>query len=101
MDSDTRSGHDIKISSGKRRKVSYSEVEQKRCRTEQGELGECVVYLKPGAEGTIKADVRWHGGIYLGMRLRTEEHLIGTDHGVIKVRSIRRRGMTDLQWDNT
>ena len=30
---------------------------------------------------------------------RTEEYLVGTSLGVLKVRSIRRHGMKELQWD--
>ena len=57
------------------------------------------MYLRPQSEGKNKADVRWEDGIYLGMINRSEEYLVGTDKGVLKVRSIRRHGMRELQWD--
>ena len=57
------------------------------------------MYLKPGTEGRIKAGMRWDDGIYLGMRSRTEEYVIGTENGVIKVISIRRHGTEAMQWD--
>ena len=57
---------------------------EKRCRKDQGEIGSCVMCLKPGTEGKSKADVRWKYGIYLGMISRTEDYLVGTEHGVLK-----------------
>ena len=38
-------------------------------------------------------------GIFLGMRLRSDENLIGTTRGVIKRRTLRRR-LEEEQWDN-
>ena len=37
-------------------------------------------------------------GIFLGMRLRSDEILIGTTRGVIKTRTVRRR-VEEEQWD--
>ena len=70
------------------------------CRPDQGDIGECVMYLKPGSEGRSKADVMWKDGVYLGMISRTEEYWHGAEKGVIKVRTIIRPGMKDLQSDN-
>ena len=33
----------------------------KRCRREQVEFGECVMYLKPGTKGKYRGDSRWGG----------------------------------------
>ena len=38
-------------------------------------------------------------GIFLGMRLRSDENLIGTARGVIKTRTLRRR-VEEEQWDH-
>ena len=38
-------------------------------------------------------------GIFLGMRLRSDEILIGRDRGVIKTRTLRRR-VEEEQWDH-
>ena len=38
-------------------------------------------------------------GIFLGMRLRSDETLVGTTRGVIKMRTLRRR-VEEEQWDN-
>ena len=38
------------------------------------------------------------GGIFLGMRLRSDEILVGTARGVIKTRTLRRR-VEEEQWD--
>ena len=37
-------------------------------------------------------------GIFLGMRLRSDEIIIGTEKGVVKARSVRRRVASE-QWD--
>ena len=56
------------------------------------------MYLKPGTQGKSKADVRWSDGVYLGMVTRSDEYMIGTENGVITMRSIMRHGMKELQW---
>ena len=57
------------------------------------------MYLVPESEGKNKADVIWKEGIHLGMISRSEEYYIGTEEGVIKVRTIRRYGLKEQQWD--
>ena len=56
-------------------------------------------YLRPDTQGIHKADPRWETGVWLGMRDRTGEYLIGTSRGVIKVRTVRRKAEMDKQWD--
>ena len=80
-------------------KTPYCRIKGHECRREQAEFGECVHYLKPDSTGMHKADPRWDTGVWLGMRDRTGEYLIGTENGVIKVRTIRRKGMREQQWD--
>ena len=55
------------------------------------EFGECAWYLKPKSVRRNKADARWKDGIWLGIRDRSGESLVGAEHGVIKVRSVRRK----------
>ena len=61
------------------------------------QFGEKILYKT--AE-TIWSSSRKHGGhgIFLGMRLRSDEILIGTTRGVIKTRTLRRR-VEEEQWD--
>ena len=56
------------------------------------ECAECVWYLKPISAGECKADTDWEEGVWFGIRGRSGEVLVGTDEGVIKVRTVRRRG---------
>ena len=57
------------------------------------EFGECVWYLKPKTAGINKADVRWDDGVWLGIHDNSGEVYMGTRAGVIKVRTIRRKGI--------
>ena len=65
-------------------------------------FGECVHYIpmKTAAkkEQQGKLEDRMKTGIFLGLRLRSDEVIIGTDEGVIKARTIRRRPPGE-QWD--
>ena len=64
------------------------------------EFGEKVLYMpiKTEKRATSKAEPRMHEGIWMGLRQRTNEALIGTNRGVIRARTIRR--MTDdARWD--
>ena len=60
--------------------------------------------MHPGITGKHKMDSRWSSGIWLGMRERTNESIIGTNQGCLKVRSIKRKpdGLRwkGTQWDN-
>lgn len=55
-------------------------------------IGRNFWYSKPKSKGRDKLKVRWETGIFLGIRNSSNEVLIGTSEGVIKVRSIRRKG---------
>ena len=57
------------------------------------------MYLKPGTKGTYRGDSRWGEGIYLGMVESSEEYLIGTEKGVIKVRTVCRHGNKEGRWN--
>jgi len=43
--------------------------------------------------------VRWAEGVWLGVRDKSGDMYIGTDIGVIKVRSVRRKGTAQARWD--
>ena len=63
------------------------------------EFGECVWYLRPKSKGIHKLKSRWETGVYLGIRDESTEIFIGTEQGVIKVRTIRRKGSEEERWN--
>ena len=64
------------------------------------QFGEKVMYqpAQSGAGRLGKPDERYFGGIVLGMRLRSDEVIIGTEQRVIKGRSVC-RFPEGQQWD--
>jgi len=63
------------------------------------EFGESVWYLKPKSVGKEKLRTRWATGIWLGVRDESNEIFIGTEEGVIKVRTVRRKGTHEERWN--
>ena len=63
------------------------------------ESGECVWYMLSKDKGRGKLAPRWETGVYLGSSEISNEILVGTPEGVIKVRSFRRQGRTEDRWD--
>ena len=63
------------------------------------EIGEAVWYLRPKSAGKKKLKSRWSTGIWLGARDESNEILIGTEEGVIKVRTVRRKGTNEERWN--
>ena len=56
-------------------------------------------YLRPKSAGVAKFEERWERGIWLGSRDESGEAIVGTADGVLKVRSIRRKGEMSERWD--
>ena len=63
------------------------------------EFGECIWYLKPKSRGKMKAENKWRGGVWLGIREESGEYIIGTEKGTIKVRTVRRKGSEEDRWN--
>ena len=80
-------------------KTPIERIRGRKCIRAQIEFGECVMFLHPGTEGNDKADYRWGEGVYIGIRNRSEEYLIGTKEGVTKVRTVKRRATKEEQWN--
>ena len=57
------------------------------------------MYLKSKSVGRDKIDSRWEDGIWLGIREDTGESIIGTQEGVIKARSVRRKAIMSDRWN--
>ena len=56
-----------------------------------------MFYLKPKSKKLY--DTRWESGIWLGIREESGETFIGTDLGVIEVRSVRRKALEAERWN--
>ena len=63
------------------------------------EFGECIMYNPPGRKGNDKFMNRWEEGVWLGIADRTNEVIVGTSEGVIKVRDVRRHAADKDRWD--
>ena len=57
------------------------------------------MYNPPGRKGRDKFENRWEEGVWLGIADRTNEVIIGTSEGVIKVRDIKRHSIEKDRWD--
>ena len=83
---------------GKDGMTAYRRLKGRNCKKEVVETGESVWYLKPKSRGKRKLESRWTTGIWAGIRDETNEVMIGTDEGIIKVRTIRRKGSEEERW---
>ena len=65
------------------------------------QFGEKILYKPVKLSGHRRGNMEdtFLDGIFLGMRLRSDEILVGTARGVIKTRTLRRR-VEEEQWDN-
>ena len=65
------------------------------------QFGEKILYkpLKLSSHHRGNMEDHFLDGIFLGMRLRSDEILVGTARGVVKTRTLRRR-VEEEQWDN-
>ena len=84
---------------GKDGKTRHRRVRGRDFRKPLAEFGESVWYIRPKTKGKSKAMSRWETGIWLGVREESGEIYMGTDKGVIKVRSIKRKGSKEERWN--
>ena len=66
---------------------------------ERRNLGTHVGHLRPKSVGIDKVDARWESGVWLGVRDLSGEVDIGPSEGILKVRTVRRKGTTGERWD--
>ena len=79
-------------------RTPYERLKGKKMRTPIAEFGETVLYKVPDRGGDHqlgKVEARWGSGIWLGLRARSMEHLIGTEGGIRTARTIQRRPLSD------
>ena len=81
-------------------KTGYERLSGKTFKGERVELGKCVWYLKPKSKGLHKLSCRWDTGVWLGFRDESGEVFMGTPNGVIKVRTVRRKGSHEARWSD-
>ena len=70
-------------------------------KSSSAQFGEKILYKPLKLSGHHRGNMEdtFLGGIFLGMRLRSDEILVGTARGVIKTRTLRRR-VEEEEWDN-
>ena len=68
---------------------AWERVKGRACNRDIPDSGEKVMYLLPESVGVSKLDSRWSTGHFLGIRDESNELLIGTSQGVLKVGIIR------------
>ena len=83
-------------------KTPYSRIRGKAFDKPLCEFAECVHYKIPKRQigpDLNKWDARWSEGIFLGIRTASNEIFVGTPTGVVKCRTIRRRGSHTESWN--
>merc|ERR1712115_269082 len=80
-------------------RTNYRRLKGKNYGALTAEFGESVWALRPKSKGITKFESRWDSGIWLGTREESGEHLIGCSQGVYKVRSIKRKAITEQRWN--
>ena len=62
------------------------------CREALAEFGEKIMYMtsKNMSKSAPKVDTRFHDGIWLGLRTKSDESIIRTSGGVVKSKTVRR-----------
>ena len=71
---------------GRDSKTAYERIKGRPCRTPLAIFGEKVLYKgsRDKKRPMRKIDSEWHEGVWLGVRGRTGESIIGSKWGVIK-----------------
>ena len=78
----------------------YRRIKGKDFHKAMVEFGECIWHLKPNSKGKMKAENRWSNGVWLGSGDESGDHIIGTEKGTIKVRTVRRKGSEEDRWNS-
>ena len=82
---------------GKDGQTPHQRLRGRKAKKELVEFGECVHWMPQTGEGGHggNIDARWQDGVWLGIRMESDEVLIGTPTGIFTARSIQRKP-TDL-----
>ena len=76
---------------GKDGKTACRRVVGKDFNREVAECGECVWAIRPKSKGASKWEYRWYSGIWVGMMVETNEHIILTPEWATRTNRIRRK----------
>ena len=79
--------------------TAYQRIKGRASAKSLAEFGECLWLLRPKTAGISKADVRWDDGVWLGVHDNSGEVYVSTRAGVIKARTIRRKGVEADRWN--
>ena len=84
---------------GKDGRTAYERDKGKKSKLMGLEFGESVMWRrKPVGNNVAKLAVMWDKGTYLGVKGSTGEIIIGTENGVWRTRTVRRRP-EEFRWD--
>ena len=72
-------------------RTAYERRRGERYLRELPDFGECVWHLKPESASVNKLESRWENEIFVGIREESNEILVMTKEGVIKVMTFKRR----------
>ena len=79
-------------------KTGYERVKGKKYSGDVVEFGEKVHYRQRKKARSDKMEARWEEGFYFGRLWRTNEAIVGTEHGIVKASAIKRVG-AHRRWD--
>ena len=79
-------------------KTGHERVRGRKSRKELVEFGECVHWMPLKDESAGSIDPRWLDGVWLGVRMESDEVLIWTSEGIFPARSIQRKP-AEHRWD--
>ena len=84
---------------GKDGRAAYEQSKGKKSKLMGLEFGESVMWRrKPVGNNVAKLAVMWDKGTYLGVKGSAGEIIIGTENGVWRTRTVRRRP-EEFRWD--
>jgi len=80
-------------------KTNYERLKGKQAKTNGLEFGEGLLFkMKAKREGIGKLASVWQDGIYLGIRAVSGEIIVGTEEGVFRTRTVRRKPI-ETRWN--
>ena len=81
-------------------KTSFAMINGRQSQAQVAGFGEKVLYmpLRSSKVGRSKLEMKMEDGVFVGMRMRSDEIMIGTGRGTVKARRIKRRCIEE-RWD--
>jgi len=83
---------------GRDGKSNYERLKGKKAKVNGLEFAEGLWFkIKEKKEGVGKLAVRWRDGVYLGVRAASGEIIVGTEEGVFRTRTVKRKPL-ESRW---